>query len=114
MDAKFRISTCKLTLSFNPNEAANESLRMQELFKEEQSKGYRVPKFRKNFFRKFASSRKEFRVVFGLEDLGFAMSFIEEILERQYQYTATDQDILSLEKFWYEMIPWVPEYNTIH
>ncbi len=87
---------------------------MELLFEDKKSKGCNVPLFEKGFFKKFATSRKEFRVVFGLEDLGFAMSFIEEILERQYRDTAIDQDILSLEKFWYEMIPWVPEYNTIH
>ncbi|MBI5078354.1 MAG: hypothetical protein HZB11_03280 [Candidatus Yonathbacteria bacterium] len=114
MDANFSVSKCNLTLYFNPNETGDASLCMQMFFEEKKSKGYSVPNFEEDFFRKFANSRKSVGLVFEYDDIGFAIGFIEEVLDMKYESNGNSGDIEMLVRFLREMEQWYSGYHTIH
>lgn len=114
MDANFSSSKCNLTLFFNPDETSDAALCMQLLFEEGKRKGYNVPLFEKDFFRKFAASRESIGLVFEFDDLGFAASFIGEVIDSTYKYNGNSENVETLIQFLNELEQWCPEYHTIH
>ncbi|MFZ2303253.1 MAG: hypothetical protein WAV98_00485 [Minisyncoccia bacterium] len=82
MEATFDSEEGKLILCFKPEETDEVSVHMQLLLEDESSKGHPVPNFGRNFFMDLATSRKKARVVFKFKHLGFAICFIEELLDR--------------------------------
>lgn len=114
MDANFSSSKCNLTLCFKPHETNDAALCMQLLFEEEKDKGRSVPTFEKNFFKKFADATEPIRLVFEFDDLGFAISFIEEVIDKTYEYDGNSEHVVMLVQFLNELEQWYPGYHTIH
>lgn len=114
MDMNFSILGYNLTICFNPNEISDAALCMQLLFEEGKSKGYSVPFFEKDFFRKFAASRERIGLVFEFDDLGFAISFIEEVIDRTYHDGGNTENVEILIQFLNKLEQWYPGYHTIH
>lgn len=110
MEATFNSEEGKLILCFKPEETDEVSVHMQLLLEDEKRKGHCVPNFGENFFIDLATSRKKARVVFTFKHLGFAICFIEEILDRTIddgEYSET------LGRFLDEVEDWYSGANTI-
>ncbi len=104
MDASFNSEEGKLILYFKPEEIDEVSVHMQLLFEDEKRKGHPVPNFKENFFINLATLRKKARVVFTFQHLGFAICFIEEILDRTIddgEYVETLWHFLDQVEEWY-------------
>lgn len=110
MEATFDSEEGKLILCFRPEETDEVSVHMQLLVEDEKKKGHCVPNFGDNFFVDLAASRKKARIVFTFKHLGFAICFIEEILDR----TIDDGVYVeALGRFLDKVEDWYSSANTI-
>lgn len=110
MEATFDSEKGKLVLCFRPEETDEVPVHLQLLSEDEKRKGHSVPNFGEGFFIDLAASKKKARVVFTFKHLGFAICFIEEILDR----TTDDSDYVdTLGHFLDQVEEWYSGANTI-
>ena len=110
MDATFNSEEGKLILCFRPEETDEVSIHLQLLLEDEKMRGHPVPNFGENFFINLATSRKNARVVFPFKHLGFAICFIEEILDRT---TVDSEYVDTLGHFLDEVEEWYSGASTL-
>lgn len=110
MDATFNSEKGTLVLCYRPEETDEASVHLQLLLEDEIRKGHSVPVFKDGFFLNFAASRKKVRVEFNFKNLGFAIIYIEEVLNKTVD---GGDNVLMLESFLDEVEDWYSGANTL-